>query len=414
MKRIRFKATAVGTAIMLMTINAGATVSMLNASKAAEKYADSTIAYQISKLNSESAIIGANSDLSAVKTIEDNIQGYERSLDVLENSLIGADSEKYEETINSIYQTKLAVFNAKRQLAVYKNKVRENELCEEYSERNLNEKKLETAFGIYTQLLDIETKNAAKDYYLKLIDELETTLRIEKSKVELGYSMQIEADKIGAQLSAAKAEYEYYSRYADEARAYLNKLGDENIAESYDFSYILHNENSYRNRFAETDYLSEYKKKQIDNTREYIKDLKRLVEEIMLYIQSEGKCQITEALMDLSDEISSDIKLAENNAEQADLDLKLYGIQREHYIQQSLDNAEIGEMRLRAKDEEILAAEEELRINTILLESGRIKEVDLMHTETELARLKAERQSEETNICKVYFLLENGLQISSE
>ena len=97
--------------------------------------------------------------------------------------------------------------------------------------------------------------------------------------------------------------------------------------------------------------------------------------------------------------------------DKAGLDLKLYEIRREHYIQQLIDKAEIGRMRLKAKDDEIIAAEEELRVNQILLESGRIKEVDLMHTETELSKLKAERKSEEANMNKIYFYLENGLYL---
>ena len=409
MKRSVIKTVIAAAVIIMLSANAYAAVSILSASKEAEKYADSSIEYQISKLSSESAVLGAYSDSSAVKTLEENIRSYENSLISLKDSLIGMDGDEYEETVGRIYQTQLALFNAKRQLAVYKNKVRENELYEEYSENELAVKKLETACGIYSQLLDIEQAKAYMTYYSKLTAELETSLKIESSKVELGYSMQSEADKIAAQLSSSKAEYEYYRRSADETQSYLTEICGADNADNYDFSYEPQSEETYRSKFAETDHLSGYKQKQADSIEKYIADLKALSDEIGLYIRSDSNCRIKEALDALSDEISYDIKIAENNAEQAALDLKLYGIRREHYIQQLIDKAEIGKMRLKAKDDEIIAAEEELRVNKILLESGRIKEVDLMHTETELSKLNAERKSEEANMNKIYFYLEHGL-----
>lgn len=411
MKRSGFKTAAAAAAIILFSVNAYATVSILSAAKEAEKHAESSIEYQISKLSSESAVLGAYSDSSAVKTLEGNIQSYENTLSSLKDSLIGTDGDEYEETAGRIYQTQLALFNAKRQLAVYKNKVRENELYEEYSEKELSVKKLETAGGIYSQLLDIEQSKAYMTFYSKLTAELETSLRIENSKVELGYSMQSEADKIAAQLSSSKAEYEYYRRSADETQSYLTEICGADNSENYDFSFEPQSEETYRSKFAETDYLSEYKQKQAESIEKYIAELKALSDEIELYVRSDSGCRIKEALNDLSDEISYDIRIAENNAEQAGLDLKLYEIRREHYIQQLIDKAEIGRMRLKAKDDEIIAAEEELRVDQILLESGRIKEVDLMHTETELSKLKAERKSEEANMNKIYFYLENGLYL---
>ena len=411
MKRSGFKTAAAAAAIILFSVNAYAAVSILSAAKEAEKYAESSIEYQISKLSSESAVLGAYSDSSAVKTLEGNIQSYENTLSSLKDSLIGTDGDEYEETADRIYQTQLALFNAKRQLAVYKNKVRENEFYEEYSEKELSVKKLETAGGIYSQLLDIEQSKAYMTFYSKLTAELETSLRIENSKVELGYSMQSEADKIAAQLSSSMAEYEYYRRSADETQSYLTEICGADNSENYDFSFKPQSEETYRSKFAETDYLSEYKQKQAESIEKYIAELKALSDEIELYVRSDSGCRIKEALNDLSDEISYDIRIAENNAEQAGLDLKLYEIRREHYIQQLIDKAEIGRMRLKAKDDEIIAAEEELRVDQILLESGRIKEVDLMHTETELSKLKAERKSEEANMNKIYFYLENGLYL---
>lgn len=411
MKRSGFKTAAAAAAIILFSVNAYAAVSILSAAKEAEKYAESSIEYQISKLSSESAVLGAYSDSSAVKTLEGNIQSYENTLSSLKDSLIGTDGDEYEETAGRIYQTQLALFNAKRQLAVYKNKVRENEFYEEYSEKELSVKKLETAGGIYSQLLDIEQAKAYMRFYSKLTAELETSLRIENSKVELGYSMQSEADKIAAQLSSSKAEYEYYRRSAEETQSYLAEICGADNSENYDFSFEPQSEETYRSKFAETDYLSEYKQKQAESIEKYIAELKALSDEIELYVRSDSGCRIKEALNDLSDEISYDIRIAENNAEQAGLDLKLYEIRREHYIQQLIDKAEIGRMRLKAKDDEIIAAEEELRVDQILLESGRIKEVDLMHTETELSKLKAERKSEEANMNKIYFYLENGLYL---
>lgn len=414
MKRSGFKTATAAAAIILFSVNAYAAVSILSAAKEAEKYAESSIEYQISKLSSESAVLGAYSDSSAVKTLEGNIQSYENTLSSLKDSLIGTDSDEYEETADRIYQTQLALFNAKRQLAVYKNKVRENEFYEEYSEKELSVKKLETAGGIYSQLLDIEQSKAYMTFYSKLTAELETSLRIENSKVELGYSMQSEADKIAAQLSSSKAEYEYYRRSADETQSYLTEICGADNSENYDFSFEPQSEKTYRSKFAETDYLSEYKQKQAESIEKYIAELKALSDEIELYVRSDSGCRIKEALNDLSDEISYDITIAENNAEQAELDLKLYEIRREHYIQQLIDKAEIGRMRLKAKDDEIIAAEEELRVDQILLESGRIKEVDLMHTETELSKLKAERKSEEVNMNKIYFYLENGLYLVND
>lgn len=59
---------------------------------------------------------------------------------------------------------------------------------------------------------------------------------------------------------------------------------------------------------------------------------------------------------------------------------------------------EVYKAKLKAKDEKISVAEEQIRINTLLLESGKIIPSELTKSEAELKLLRAERKSLKTEV----------------
>ena len=65
--------------------------------------------------------------------------------------------------------------------------------------------------------------------------------------------------------------------------------------------------------------------------------------------------------------------------------------------------------KLKAKENEISVAKEQVRINDLLLESGKIIPAELTKSETELKLLRTEKKALETEIQKICYKLSNGI-----
>ena len=91
------------------------------------------------------------------------------------------------------------------------------------------------------------------------------------------------------------------------------------------------------------------------------------------------------------------------------LEIKQYETEITLYIDRLFGELEVYKAKLKAAEDKISVAEEQVRINTALLESGKIIPSELTKSEVELEQLKAEKKSLESEVQKICYRLSNGI-----
>ena len=118
---------------------------------------------------------------------------------------------------------------------------------------------------------------------------------------------------------------------------------------------------------------------------------------------------ILKELNTLSNELNSEAALQKSYISRLKLEIKQYETEITLYIDRLFGELEVYKAKLKAAEDKISVAEEQVRINTALLESGKIIQSELTKSEVELEQLKAEKKSLESEIQKICYRLSNGI-----
>lgn len=118
---------------------------------------------------------------------------------------------------------------------------------------------------------------------------------------------------------------------------------------------------------------------------------------------------IIKELNALSDELNSEAALQRSYISRIRLEIKQNEASVFLYIDRLFGELEVYKAKLKAKENEISVAKEQVRINDLLLESGKIIPSELTKSETELKLLRTEKKALKTEIQKICYKLSNGI-----
>jgi len=226
-------------------------------------------------------------------------------------------------------------------------------------------------------------QNAAQLEYLKVLQsELEKELEIEKRRLELGYSIQLDVDAIQSQLEETALGMEEIELDIDFQKQVLKSYGEENLDISVPDA-LQPVGKDYVEEFIENSIQIKYYDQQAVAYENYMNDM--------------------EGSHDGMEEVELQLQLSRLNKQQYQLSL-------ERYVQEKKKSYEQARLKVQEYDSKIKIVEKRIENSELLYEKGRIREVDILELKTEKAQLEYERVCNVGNALLSLYILEHNIE----
>lgn len=409
----KFKIITAAAAILIAaSTSVGAVISIDTAARQyAEKSTQNALRSEITK---ENKLDDFRTD-NKIKELNDKIAEYDKQYSELDDKLYlsGESTAKYYQ--NQMDEIALERYKLKYELAEYKYKQSENETYSTYSGKMNSNNLAKEAYEYFEKLTLYELDSEYADYTRKLIEYLNEKIQVIQTQLDAGYAMDIDVESAKAELSSAQAELLQYESNMEYIKNYLCTISGMSFQSFSEISISEPSRNTAEQAFKKNCVESEYKKSQMNNLTDYAAELEVLSFDIVnyaalspyrLYPIDEN---ILKELNTLSNELNSEAALQKSYISRLKLEIKQYETEITLYIDRLFGELEVYKAKLKAAEDKISVAEEQVRINTALLESGKIIPSEFTKSEVELKQLKAEKKSLELEVQKICYRLSNGI-----
>ena len=306
-------------------------------------------------------------------------------------------------------------FELQRNKYYYEMQNKLSELYEEYSDKIVLEQKNKIKYETYKTLCEIKLCESQTEYLKVLSKQKKTELNVTQESFKIGYATENEVLLAESGYKAAKSEL---TACENNYAALINRIEKESGNTLTDFSLIFsaapkYESKKYLEQFKKQSFYSEYYLKQSEIYEEYSKSLNKLVKQMdkeytknqYTFLFSNNKGFFERTYKYISDEKT----YYENESEIYKLDSEKYSFESELYIMESCGNLNTLLSRRTAKLAEIRAAESSYAIAQKLLNKGRINELNLIESRSNLQKVRHELLQIKTEILVIKFALENEI-----
>lgn len=398
--------------VIAASISVGAIITINAAARQyAEKSTQNALRLEVTK---ENKLDDFRTD-EKIKQLENEINEYDKQYRELNDKLYlsGETAAKYYQA--QMDEIALKRYHLKYELAEYRYKQSENRTYSNYSDK-MNSYELEKeAYGYYEQLMLYELDSEYVEYFQKLIEYLNENIEVKQTQLDAGYAMDIDVEAEKVELSSAQADLLQYKNDMKYIKNYLSTVSGMPFQSFSEITTSEPSRSTAEQAFKKNYIESEYKKSQMNNLTGYAAELEALSFDIVNYAALSPYRlypideDIIKELNALSDELNSEAALQRSYISRIRLEIKQYEASVSLYIDRLFGELEVYKAKLKAKENEISVAKEQVRINDLLLESGKIIPSELTKSETELKLLRTEKKALETEIQKICYKLSNGI-----
>lgn len=398
--------------VIAASISVGAIIT-INA--AARQYAEKSTQNALrSEITKENKLDDFRTD-NKIKELNDKVAEYDKQYSELDDKLYlsGESAAKYYQ--DQMDEIALERYQLKYELAEYKYKQSENGTYSTYSGKMNSNDLAKEAYEYFEKLTLYELDSEYADYTRKLIEYLNENIQVRQTQLDAGYAMDIDVESAKAELSSAQAELLQYESNMEYIKNYLCTISGMSFQSFSEISISEPSRNTAEQAFKKSCIESEYKKSQMNNLTGYAAELETLSFDIVNYAALSPYRlypideDIIKELNALSDELNSEVALQRSYISRIRLEIKQYEASVSLYIDRLFGELEVYKAKLKAKENEISVAKEQVRINDLLLESGKIIPSELTKSETELKLLRTEKKALEREIQKICYKLSNGI-----
>ena len=400
-----------------ISVNAEPQKESITAEEAAEKIYADLIEYKEIELNDKKTKLDDYNVKRYLDEAERQLESNDKNIKQATSKLNFPDisSDEKNQYHYQIEYLKIYGFELRRNKYYYEMQNKLSELYKEYSDKIVLEQKNKLKYEIYKKLCEIKLCESQTEYLKMLSKQKKTELNVTQESFEIGYATENEVLLAESGYKTAKSELAVCeNNYA----ALVNRIEKESGNTLTDFSLIFsaapkYESKKYLEQFKKQSFYSEYYFKQSNIYEEYSELLNKLVKQMN---KEYTKNQYTFLFSDNEDffdstykYISDEKKYYENESEIYKLDSEKYSFESELYITESCSNLNTLLSRRTAKLAEIKAAEDSYAIAQKLLNEGRINELNLIESQSNLQKIRYELLQIETEILVIKFALENGI-----
>lgn len=248
-------------------------------------------------------------------------------------------------------------------------------------EQLFQEKEKKKAYEAYYNTLKFQKCETQEEYLQAVLQELNTKIKIENEKLELGYTTELNVTELEVQLKETETELENLREQKDYYKEVIQIYGGEckTIEVSPSVPAVRENCLEY---FLKDNIQIKYYEYQIKNYQEYLDEYK-----------DAENCE--------------DIKIQK---ELMELDKKAYEADLQVYVEGKVLQYESVLRNITQVNEEIKLLEEKIQANRELHENGKITEIKVIEMETEQKRLIYEQKSLMYDAQCIRYILEHKIE----
>lgn len=414
-KKYNFFAAAVLTMIAV----SASSVAMIDIDTAAKQYAEKSTQ---NALRNETVRGNKLDDFRTddkIKDLEDQISEYDKQYNDLDNILYISGETAAKRYQNKMDEIALEQYKLKYELAEYKYKQSENVSYSSFCDKINSYDLAKEAYGYYEQFLKYKVDLEYIKYTKELIKYFEEIIEIRQTQLETGYAMDIDVLSAKAELSSAQADLLQYENSVSYVKKYLSTVSGVPFENYSDFNISKPSRSAAKQAFERNSSESQYHKSQMKNLADYSSALEALSFDIDNYAALSPyrlypiDDDVLKELDSLSKELNSEAALQISYISKIKLEIKQKETDTSLFIDRLFGELEVYDAELKANQAQIAVAEEQVRVNTLLLESGKILPSELHKSQVDLNQLNAAKASLESEIQKICYRLSNGIYYNS-
>lgn len=348
---------------------------------------------------------------------ERQIESNDKNIEQAESKLNSIDISR-EEKNQCRYQIeyfKIYNFELQKNKCYYEMQNKLSELYEEYSDKIVENQKNKLKYETYKALCEINAIKSQKEYFKMLLKQKKSELTIVQESFKIGYATENEFLTAKSEYETAKSELLGCESNYNILVKRLEKESGNNLCD-FSLSFYVDEKieiEEYLTLLKKKGFYGEYYLKQSEIYGEYSKLLDELTKQMdKEYKQNQYRFLFkdNEDFFDRTYKYISDEKnYYENESKIFKLSSEKYSPKLELYVAESCENINTLLLRRTAKLAEIKAAENSYTIAQKLLNEGRINELNLIESQSNLQKVRYELLQIETEILVIKFALDNGI-----
>lgn len=327
------------------------------------------------------------------KKYKDAAEVLEADIASLEEQLATAQQnrKKAEEAGDSlqVMRMDLVISNCKKEMEEKKETLTEYQLQMDMDVYYIDNKdklaadqKAKNQYDCYCSRLTIAKYNAQLTYLGAAQTELEQKLKIEKNKLELGYTTALEVNKIQSALDRTLLMKKEAEEEINFQKDMLALYGEEEIL--IDLPQKLEElQDDFVDKFCSDSTQIKFYEQQITAYSNYIDNSEESDEEL--------------------EKIRLQLELAQLNKQQ-------YRVELERYVKQMEKSYKQAKLKTEEYDSEIAVIEQTIKNSELLYEKGRLREIDVIEVKTEKARMEYERTCAICDAQQSRYILEHQIE----
>lgn len=327
------------------------------------------------------------------KKYKDAAEVLEADIASLEEQIATAQQnrKKAEETGDSlqVMRMDLVISNCKKEMEEKKETLTEYQLQMDMDiyyidnkDKLAEDQKAKNQYNCYCSRLTIAKYNAQLTYLGAAQTELEQKLKIEKNKLELGYTTALEVNKIQSALDRILLMKKEAEEEINFQKDMLALYGEEEIL--IDLPQKLEElQDDFVDKFCSDSTQIKFYEQQITAYSNYIDNSEESDEEL--------------------EKIRLQLELAQLNKQQ-------YRVELERYVKQTEKSYKQAKLKTEEYDSEIAVIEQTIKNSELLYEKGRLREIDVIEVKTEKARLEYERTCAICDAQQSRYILEHQIE----
>lgn len=327
------------------------------------------------------------------KKYKDAAEVLEADIAALEEQLATAQQnrKKAEEAGDSlqVMRMDMVISNCKKEMEEKKETLTEYQLQMDMDvyyidnkDKLAEDQKAKNQYDCYCSRLTIAKYNAQLTYLGAVQTELEQKLKIEKNKLELGYTTTLEVNKIQSALDRTLLMKKEAEEEINFQKDMLALYGEEEIL--IDLPQKLEElQDDFVDKFCSDSTQIKFYEQQITAYSNYIDNSEESDEEL--------------------EKIRLQLELAQLNKQQ-------YWVKLEKYVKQTEKSYRQAKLKTEEYDSEIAVIEQTIKNSELLYEKGRLREIDVIEVKTEKARLEYERTCAICDAQQSRYILEHQIE----
>lgn len=327
------------------------------------------------------------------KKYKDAAEVLEADIASLEEQLATAQQnrKKAEEAGDSlqVMRMDLVISNCKKEMEEKKETLTEYQLQMDMDvyyidnkDKLAEDQKAKNQYNCYCSRLTIAKYNAQLTYLGAAQTELEQKLKIEKNKLELGYTTALEVNKIQSALDRTLLMKKEAEEEINFQKDMLALYGEEEIL--IDLPQKLEElQDDFVDKFCSDSTQIKFYEQQITAYSNYI---------------------------DNSEESDEELEKIRLQSELAQLNKQQYRVELERYVKQMEKSYKQAKLKTEEYDSEIAVIEQTIKNSELLYEKGRLREIDVIEVKTEKARMEYERTCAICDAQQSRYILEHQIE----